>query len=95
MKQPGRSAPLVKALTMPKVTHRAAIVDPVKVGQLLRAIEGFEGQITTKLALRLALHVFARPGELRHADWSEVDFDNAKWISRNVEIGVMGSGREW
>lgn len=74
------AAPLVKALTTPKVTHRAAILDPVKVGQLLRAIEGFEGQITTKLALRLAPHVFVRPGELRHADWSEIDFENAKWI---------------
>jgi len=74
------AAPLVKALTTPKVTHRAAILDPVKVGQLLRAIDGFEGQITTKLALRLAPHVFVRPGELRHADWSEIDFENAKWI---------------
>lgn len=74
------AAPLVKALITPKVTHRAAILDPIKVGQLLRAIDGFEGQITTKLALRLAPHVFVRPGELRHADWSEIDFENAKWI---------------
>ncbi len=74
------SAPLVKALTTPKVKHRAAILEPIKVGQLLRAIDGFEGQITTKLALRLAPHVFVRPGELRHADWSEIDFENAKWI---------------
>jgi len=74
------AAPLVRALTTPKVTHRAAILEPVKVGQLLRAIEGFDGQITTKLALRLAPHVFVRPGELRHADWSEIDFENAKWI---------------
>lgn len=74
------AAPLVKALTTPKVTHRAAILDPVKVGQLLRAIDGFEGHITTKLALRLAPHVFVRPGELRHADWSEIDFENAKWV---------------
>jgi len=74
------AAPLVRALTTPKVTHRAAILDPEKVGQLLRAIDGFEGQITTKLALRLAPHVFVRPGELRHADWSEIDFENAKWV---------------
>ncbi len=74
------AAPLVRALTTPKVTHRAAILDPAKVGELLRAIEGFDGQITTKLALRLAPHVFVRPGELRHADWSEIDFENAKWV---------------
>lgn len=74
------AAPLVKALTTPTVTHRAAILDPVKVGGLLRSIDAFDGQITTKLALRLAPHVFVRPGELRHAEWSEIDFENAKWI---------------
>ena len=74
------AAPLVKALTTPKVTHRAAILDPVKFGGLLRSIDAFDGQITTKFALRLAPHVFVRPGELRHADWSEIDFENAKWI---------------
>ena len=60
------AAPLVKALATPKVTHRAAILDPVKVGGLLRSIDAFDGKITTKLALRLAPHVFVRPGELRH-----------------------------
>jgi integrase len=79
------AAPLVKALTTPNVTHRAAILDPIKVGELLRAIEGFDGQVTTKLALRLAPHVFVRPGELRHADWSEIDFDNAKWIIPGIK----------
>ncbi len=68
------------ALTAPTVTHRAAILHPIGVGQLLRAIEAYGGQPSTALALRLAPHVFVRPGELRHAEWQEVDFDKAVWI---------------
>lgn len=67
------------ALTAPTVTHYGAIIDPARVGELLRAIEGYEGQPITKLAMQLAPHVFVRPGELRHAEWSEFDFDGALW----------------
>jgi integrase len=73
------SADLHGALTTPKVTHRAAITEPKLVGQLLRAIEAFEGQPTTHAALRLAPHVFVRPGELRQAEWEEFDFQKAIW----------------
>ena len=62
------------ALTAPTVTHYGAIIDPARVGELLRAIDGYEGQPITKLAMQLAPHVFVRPGELRHAEWSEFDF---------------------
>ena len=68
------------ALIAPTVTHYAAITDAKRVGELLRAIDGYEGQGFTKLALQLAPHVFVRPGELRHADWGEVDLDGALWI---------------
>lgn len=68
------------ALTTPTVTHYGAITDPVRVGELLRAIEGYEGQGLTKLAMQVAPHVFVRPGELRHAEWSEFDLDAALWI---------------
>ena len=47
---------------------------------LLRAIEGYGGQSSTLLALKLAPHVFVRPGELRHAEWSEITLDTAIWI---------------
>lgn len=67
------------ALTAPKVKHRAAIIDPIEIGALLRAIEGFEGQATTRAALRLAPLLFVRPGELRHAEWTEFDFEGAVW----------------
>jgi integrase len=68
------------ALTAPKVTHYGAITDAKRVGELLRAIDGYEGSGITKLALQIAPHVFVRPGELRHAEWSEIDLDGALWI---------------
>lgn len=68
------------ALTAPTVTHYGAITDPKRVGELLRAIDGYEGQGLTKLAMQIAPHVFVRPGELRHAEWSELDLDGALWI---------------
>lgn len=68
------------ALTAPTVTHYGAITDASRVGELLRAIDGYEGQGFTKLALQIAPHVFVRPGELRHAEWSEIDLDGPLWI---------------
>jgi integrase len=73
------SADLRGALTVHQVNHRATIVDPKAIGALLRAIDAFDGQPTTRAALRLAPHVFVRPGEMRHAEWSEVDLDGAVW----------------
>ncbi len=73
------AADLQGALVAPKATHHAAIIDPKGVGDLLRAIDGFEGQPTTLWALRLAPHVFVRPGELRMAEWKEIDLDAAIW----------------
>ncbi len=67
------------ALTAPTVTHYGAITDSKRVGELLRAIDGYVGQGLTKLALQIAPHVYVRPGELRHADWSELDLDGALW----------------
>ena len=67
------------ALTTPQVRHRATIVDPKGIGALLRAIDGFDGQPTTRAALRLAAYVFVRPGELRHAEWNEFDLETAEW----------------
>lgn len=73
------AADLIGALTAPTVKHHAAIVDPVQVGGLLRAIDGYAGQPSTHYALRLAPHVFVRPGELRHAEWQEFDLEAALW----------------
>lgn len=67
------------ALKTPQVKHHAAVTDPKKVGELLRAIDGFSGQHVTACALKLAPLVFVRPGELRNAHWSEFDFDASMW----------------
>jgi integrase len=73
------SVDLRGALTAPKVIHRAAIVDPVGIGALLRAIEDYDGLPLTKAALKLAPLVFVRPGELRKAEWAEFDLEHAEW----------------
>lgn len=73
------AADLIGALTAPTVKHHPGIVDPVGVGGLLRAIDTYAGQAATYHALRLAPHVFVRPGELRHAEWAEIDLDTAIW----------------
>ncbi len=67
------------ALVRPRVKHRAAVTDAKDLGALLRAIDDFEGQTTTRTALRLLAILFPRPGELRMAEWSEFDLDEAVW----------------
>jgi integrase len=67
------------ALIVPKTKHHAAIVEPAKVGALLRDIDTYEGRPETNFALKLAPHVFLRPGELRQAKWSEIDFADKIW----------------
>lgn len=67
------------ALIVPKTKHHAAIVEPAKVGALLCAINEYEGRPETVIALKLAPHVFLRPGELRQAKWSEIDFTDNIW----------------
>ncbi|MEO8400930.1 MAG: integrase arm-type DNA-binding domain-containing protein [Gammaproteobacteria bacterium] len=71
------SADLVGALAPVKKKHHASITDPVEVGKLLRTINGYEGFFVTKCALQLAPLFFVRPGELRHAEWDEFDFEKA------------------
>jgi len=73
------SADLVGALAPVKKKHHASITDPVEVGKLLRTINGYEGFFVTKCALQLAPLFFVRPGELRHAEWEEFDFEKAEW----------------
>lgn len=73
------SADLRGALTSHQVSHRATIIEPSGIGALLRAVDGFEGQPTTRAALQLAAFVFVRPGELRRAEWKEFDLAAAVW----------------
>ena len=59
--------------------HFASITDPIKVGELLRAIQGFRGTFVVQCALRLAPMFFVRPGELRRAEWKDIDFNKSEW----------------
>ncbi|MGQ3228195.1 MAG: tyrosine-type recombinase/integrase [Blastomonas fulva] len=67
------------ALIVPKTKHHAAILDPGRLGELLRAIDSYSGHKITRLAMQLSPHVMTRPGELRMAVWSEFDLENAVW----------------
>lgn len=73
------TASLRGALVPVKVTARAAITDAGKVGELLRAIDGYSGHFVTRCALRLAPLLFVRPGELRAMQWDELDLEAALW----------------
>jgi integrase len=70
---------LTGAITPPKVTHRAAITDEKQLGGLLRAIDEFEGWPTVKSALLFTALTCARPGEVRGARRSEINFAKALW----------------
>ncbi len=65
------------ALTPHVAQHFAAVIDPVQVGGLLRAIDGYTGQPTTRTALQFAALTFQRPGNIRALKWAWVDFNNA------------------
>jgi len=73
------AADLKGALTPVKPKHMAAITKPAEVAGLLRAIDSYHGHFVVKCALRLAPLLFVRPGELRHAEWSEIDFEHNQW----------------
>mgnify|MGYP000443925468 CR=1 FL=1 len=73
------SQDLKGALPPVKNKHFAAQTDPQKFAQLLKAIDGYEGTLTVRCALRLAPLLFVRPGELRNALWADIDFDKAEW----------------
>ncbi|PLY01763.1 MAG: integrase [Desulfuromonas sp.] len=67
------------ALKPVKKEHHSAITDPGKVGQLLRSIDDYDGSLVVKYALQLAPLLFVRPGELRSAEWSDIDFKKSLW----------------
>lgn len=67
------------ALVVPRTTHHAALIEPKEVSELLRAIDGYTGHKVTRIAMQVAPHLMARPGELRMARWPEFDLDEAVW----------------
>jgi integrase len=73
------TADLRGALSAVPEAHYAAITDPKEAAELLRAIDAYNGHAYAIAALKLAPLVFVRPGELRTAEWSEIDLDAAEW----------------
>ena len=73
------SADLKGALTPRRQKHHAAITDPAAVGKLMVAIDGFQGTPIVKAALQLSALLFQRPGEIRSMEWSEINWEQARW----------------
>ncbi len=71
--------------------NRAALTDPTHVAELLRAIDGYHGSPTTFYALKLASRTFVRPGELRYAEWCEIDLEGAEWRipAERMKMGAL------
>lgn len=74
------SADLKGALIAVRPTNFSALTDPKDIAGLLHAIDDYAGDFTTQCALKLAPLVFVRPGELRHAEWSEINFTKQEWL---------------
>ncbi|WP_175889434.1 tyrosine-type recombinase/integrase [Burkholderia cepacia] len=70
---------LLGAIPSTRTIHFASITEPIKVGEMLRAFDGFTGTFPVLCALKLSPLLFVRPGELRKAEWSQLDLDKAEW----------------
>ena len=78
-------------LPSPRARHYAAITDPQKLGQLLRDMRAYNGNVITRAALQLSPMLFQRPGQLRLAHWEDVDLDQALWRCPPEKMKL----REW
>ncbi|MCL2009681.1 MAG: site-specific integrase [Synergistaceae bacterium] len=73
------TADLRGALQPLKSKHRAAITEPAKIQQLLRAMDAFDGTYIVKCGLWFSAYTFVRPGEIRQAEWKEFNLEDAEW----------------
>jgi integrase len=73
------SADLKGALKPAVHSHFSSLISPNEVGPLLKAIDVYTGNLIVKGALQMAPYVFVRPGELRQAQWQEIDLEKAEW----------------
>ena len=65
---------------MPPAKHRATLTKTDDIKSLLKAIDSYEDtSLLTCLALKFSALTFCRPGEIRHAEWSEIDFEEKMW----------------
>jgi integrase len=71
--------PVTKQIPAQKVKHRAALIDPKQVAQLLRDISNYQGTFVVQCAFRLSPLLFQRPGEIRQMLWSDIDLEAREW----------------
>jgi integrase len=71
--------PVAKQIPAQKVKHRAALIDPKLVAQLLRDIGNYQGTFVVQSAFRLSPMLFQRPGEIRKMLWADIDLDAKEW----------------
>lgn len=88
------TADLRGALQPYRGKHFAAITDPSRIGELLRAIKGYKGGPIVRAALQLAPMLFQRPGELRGAAWAEIDLEGALWTIPAARMKRSKNGKE-
>ncbi len=88
------AADLKGALSPYRGKHFAAITDPARLGELLRAIKGYKGGPIVRAALQLAPMLFQRPGELRGATWAEIDLESALWTISSSRMKRSKEGKE-
>lgn len=67
------------ALTPNKKNHFASVTEPAQIAPILRIMAGYRGSPVTRAALTIVPLVFVRPGELRHMEWADIDFETAEW----------------
>ena len=84
---------LKDALKKPRVKHFPAIIDPDRLGQLLRAIDGYQGTPVVRAALQLQPMLLLRPGELRFAQWDEISIEKAIWLVPGVRMKREKAGK--
>ena len=84
------TADLKGAIAVAVKVHYAAITEPKQAGELMRSIQSYSGHAYAVAALKLAPLVFVRPGELRAAEWREIDLENAEWRipANKMKMGV-------
>jgi integrase len=76
---------------LPKDKHFAALTDPADIAGLIRAVKGYTGSVVVKSAILFSLYTFQRPGEIRRAEWTEIDWNKAEW---NIPAQKMKMKRE-
>jgi integrase len=69
------------------------VLDPLRVGELLRALDGYQGQPTTRAALLLGALLFQRPGEIRGAEWEEIDLDAGTFTIKSARMKLSLQGK--